>query len=257
MSNFFDLSDRLKRFERYSTELIKILNSVNAGNDLAQDPLVDNLPRNRYLLPEEIIPINNGLFRLACWNCCGVLSSLDFLSTFLPRNGIGVMRLWESFLNASTLNAADIQGYQILQKNRLNNQKGGLAFYIHTSLHFEEIEDFDSLYEEMLFEFLVIEVTIASEKVLLCMFYRPPSFSTKKYLDNFKKFAKMVSSKKRKIIIMGDFDIDTSSISHKLKYFCAFEYSDYRLPYYIIGCWLCSILLDFNSGYKWKCVYYW
>ena len=65
-----------------------------------------------------------------------------------------------------------------------------------------------------MFEFLVIEVTIASEKVLLCMFYRPPSSSTKKYLDKFEEFAKMVSSKKRKIILMGHFNIDTSSVSH-------------------------------------------
>ena len=189
------LIDRLKLFERYSTELSKILNSINIGDDLAQDPLVDNLPHNRHLLPEEIIPVNNGLFRLASWNCCGVLSSLDFLCTSLPGNGIGVMGLCETFLKKNTLNAANIQGYQILQKNILNNQKGGLAFYIHTSLHFKEIKDFYSLYEEMLFEFLVIEVTIASEKVLLCMFYSPPSSSTKKYLD---KFAKMVISKKRK-----------------------------------------------------------
>ena len=134
LSNFVDMSDRLIQFERYSTELSKILNSINIGDHLAQDPFVDNLPRNRHLLPEEIIPANNGLFRLASWNCCGVLSSLDFfLSTFLSDNGIGVMGLCETFLNANTLNAANIQGYQILQKNRLNNQKGGLAFYIHTS----------------------------------------------------------------------------------------------------------------------------
>ena len=170
--------------------LSKILNSINVGDDLAQDPLKDNLPHNRYLLSEEIIPVNNGLFRLASWNCCGVLSSLDFLSTFLP--GRGVMGLCETFLNANTLNAANIQGYQILQKNRLNNQKGGLAFYIHTPLHFEEFKDLDSLYEEVLFEFLVIEVTRASEKVLLCMFYRPLSSSTKKYLKKFEEFAKMV-----------------------------------------------------------------
>ena len=110
------LIDRLKLFERYSTELSKILNSINIGDHLAQDPLVDNLPHNRYLLPEEIIPVNDGLFRLANWNCCGVLSSLDFLSTFLPDSGIEVMGLYDTFLNANTLNAANIQGYQILQK---------------------------------------------------------------------------------------------------------------------------------------------
>ena len=70
LSNFVDMSDRLKRFERYSTELSKILNSINICDDLAQDPLVDNLPHNRYLLPEEVIPVNNGLSRLASWNCC-------------------------------------------------------------------------------------------------------------------------------------------------------------------------------------------
>ena len=102
----------------------KKLNSINIGDYPAHGPLVDNLPQNRYLLPEEIIPVNNGLFRLASWNCCGVLSSLDFLSTFLPGNGIGVMGLCETFLNANTLSAANIQGYQILQKNKLNNQKG-------------------------------------------------------------------------------------------------------------------------------------
>ena len=52
------------------------------------------------------------------------------------------MGLCKTFLNANDLNKANIQGYQILQKNRLNNQKGGLAFYIHTSLHFEEIKRF-------------------------------------------------------------------------------------------------------------------
>ena len=128
----------------------------------AKTLLFDDLLHNRYLLPEEI----SGPFRLASWNCCRVLSSLDFLSTFLPGNGIGVMGLCETFLNANTLNAANIQGYQILQKNRLNNQKGGLAFYIHTSLHFE---DFDSLYEEILFEFLVIEITIACSTALLVL----------------------------------------------------------------------------------------
>ena len=103
------MSDRLKWFERYSTELSKILNSIDIGDDLAQDPLVDNLRHNRYLLPEDIIPLNNSLFRLASWNCCGVISSLNFLSTFLPGNWIGVMRLCETFLNANNLNAANIQ----------------------------------------------------------------------------------------------------------------------------------------------------
>ena len=81
-------------------------------------------------------------------------------------------------------------------------------------MDFEETKDFDSLYEEMLFEFLVIEVIIASEKALLCMLYHHPSSSTKKNSDKFEEFTKMISSKKRKIIPMGDFNIDTSSVSH-------------------------------------------
>ena len=112
------MSDRLKWFERYSTELSKILNSIDIGDDLAQDPPVDNLRHNRYLLPEEIIPVNNSLFRLESWNCCGVLSSQDFLSTFLPGNGIRIMGLCETVLNANTLNAANIQGLQTLRKKK-------------------------------------------------------------------------------------------------------------------------------------------
>jgi len=61
------MSDRLKRLERYYTELIRILNSINIGDNLVQDPLVGNLPHNRYLLPEKIIPVNISLFILASW----------------------------------------------------------------------------------------------------------------------------------------------------------------------------------------------
>ena len=78
------------------------------------------------------------------------------------------------------------------------------------------ITDFDNLYEEMLFEFILVEIETKSETLLCSVLYRPPCGSPAKFLESLDKLLSSMLSRYKKLLFMGDFNIDLLAPS-KLK----------------------------------------
>lgn len=209
-------SSRLRDFERDPLDLIKI--SADCGfSDDEYDISIRSLPINKYLLPNEINGhVSPGSVRLASLNCCGLMSSLDHLSSFLPCYRVDVLAVCETFLNESTSHLANINGYNFISKTRNDRSRGGLGFFIHNDITYRIVSDFDSMYEEMLFEFLVVELDFGNEKVLCCLFYRPPSSSVQHFISKLEAFSSIAIERSRKIMYIGDFNIDISNAGHDL-----------------------------------------
>jgi hypothetical protein len=126
-------SDRLHDFEKKQLDLNELFKSVGSTGDESSDLFIQSFPRSKY--------INN------------VLSSLDFLSTFLYSNRIGILGLCETFLSDGNSSLVGVSGYRIVTRNRSTRSKGGLAVFIDQNLPIRKITDFNDLYQEMEFEF--------------------------------------------------------------------------------------------------------
>ena len=51
----------------------------------------------------------------------------------------------------------------------MTDREEALVFFIRNDITYRIVSDFDSMYEEMLFEFLVVELDFGNEKVLCCL----------------------------------------------------------------------------------------
>ncbi|KAK2710891.1 hypothetical protein QYM36_012159, partial [Artemia franciscana] len=183
-----------------------------------RDFFIDNLPENNYLLPEKVPKYRPtpGSLRIASLNCRGLLKSLDQLSLFLANHGVDIFGACETFLSESSAPLARIDGYKHLFKKRETRKHGGISMFVKHELATKIITDFDNLYEEMLFEFILVEIGTKSETLLCCVLYRPPCGSPAKFLDSLDKLLSSMLSRYKKLLFMGDFNIDLLAPS-KLK----------------------------------------
>ena len=96
------------------------------------------------------------------------MSSLDHLSSVLPYHRVGILGVCETFLDESTSHLANINGYNFISKTRNARPRGGF-FFIYSDISCRIISDFDSIYEGMVFEFLIVELISGLIKVL-CLY---------------------------------------------------------------------------------------
>ncbi|KAK2718183.1 hypothetical protein QYM36_005486 [Artemia franciscana] len=71
--------------------------------------------------------------------------------------------------------------------NRETRKHGGISMFVKHELATKIITDFDNLYEEMLFEFILVEIETKSETLFCCVLYRPPCGSPAKFLESLDK----------------------------------------------------------------------
>ena len=207
-------SDRLHDFEKKQLDLNELFKSVGSTGDESSDLFIQSFPRSKYINNDKIPPFNQlESSRIAFWNCRGVLSSLDFLSTFLYSNRIGILGLCETFLSDGNSSLVGVSGYRIVTRNRSTRSKGGLAVFIDQNLPIRKITDFNDLYQEMEFEFLMVEIKSGKEKLLLCLFYRPPGSSASNFIGKLNDLTQRMNFKNHKVVFMGDFNIDLGLVS--------------------------------------------
>ena len=205
--------DRLSELEERPLNLSQILSCIDREDENTYDYFINNLPMNKYLSLGMIMskPTKKCL-RTAFLNCCGIMSSLENISLLLPDHKIDVFGACETFLNEQSSELAHINGYKSLFKHRIGRQRGGLAFFVNDSIPVREVNDYDYLYEEMAFEFFAIELDLSPSKVLCCVLYRPPSSAAKQFVEKFDELSSLMTQRKCKLMMLGDFNIDISNV---------------------------------------------
>ena len=71
----------------------------------------------------------------------------------------------------------NFNGYIFISEITSARSRGGLGSFIHSGIFCRIVSDFDSMYEETMLEFLIVELDLGTDKSLCCLFYRSPSSS--------------------------------------------------------------------------------
>lgn len=112
--------------------------------------------------------------------------------------------------------------FKFVYKARKSGRGGGVAFYIREGLSFKIIEKL-SIFEENVFENLVVEITLPKQKsTIFSCIYRPnnhktltPNEQINEFLNIFAKHAESLSSLKLPTYILSDTNLDLLKINNE------------------------------------------
>ena len=156
----------------------------------------------------------NG-FEIAHLNIRGLISKIDEIRDLLFINNFKILCLSETFLNESTPNSIiDVPNYYIIRRDRLRRYGGGVLCYLHSSVSFEHIAQFDHFMEESIT--LKIKPNFQHPYILSCV-YRPPS-SLISWDDQFKTYANECDKLGDELIVIGDFNLDFNNTKSSKKW---------------------------------------
>ena len=143
---------------------------------------------------------SNGLV-IAHLNIRGIVNKMDELKLHISQLNIKILHLSETFLSPATdSKVLNIPGYNLLRKDRVNRQGGGVLTYLHSSLNYTLINELD----DPRLESLSIKISQPhATPFITTVIYRPPS-SPAAWSDHF---STQVTNSKQicdEVIICGD-----------------------------------------------------
>ena len=156
-----------------------------------------------------VTELNNvrGGIRLGHINMNGLRNKLVEVSILLLETKFDVFAVTETHLTKDiSNNEISIPGYSICRKDRDNGKKwGGCLVYYSDALNVLST-DFSNLCKST--ESVWLDVRLHSLNILIGCVYRPPNEN--KFIANFTPVLESLSSKRKNIVILGDFNIDLS-----------------------------------------------
>ena len=82
--------------------------------------------------------------------------------------------LCETFLNDNNQKLYNIDGYEMITRNRITNTKGGVAIYLRNNVTFKRRDDLE-INIDGVFESIFIETTLNNTKTIVGEIYRIPN----------------------------------------------------------------------------------
>ena len=146
-------------------------------------------------------------------NIHGLHSKLDELKDLLDRlNNV----LNETLTRSHHENLLQIDGYDLILKNHCIKKGGGIGMYINSKLDYTTV-DTDNYHEEGKFEIMAIDVKTRQDTcVTFLNVYRPPNTSEPEFNTKLSNLLKELSSRNRKCVFAGDFNLDLLKVNqHK------------------------------------------
>ena len=111
------------------------------------------------------------------------------------------------------LGAANVNGYDLLVKTRMEKRGGGVGLYIDNSIEFKRFGALDNLLLETL-EVIGVTLTLGSQETVVVSVYRAPDADNIKTIIDLNNL--LDTLKNEKVIIMGDMNIDIAK-NYKMK----------------------------------------
>ena len=188
----------------------------NDNNDL--DPTNSN-PNNHidkcnYYLSDQFndkcSSTNHGLSIIHI-NSRSLTKNFDSISDYIYTlsHKFSILAFSESWFsdNNSAPPLTHINGYSMVQSDRLNRRGGGVVLYIDNSLNFKLRTDIN-MPTNSDYESLFIEINNKPQNTIIGVVYRPPDRSTYPFLDNFSHCLDSISKENKQCFICGDFNLD-------------------------------------------------
>lgn len=159
----------------------------------------------------------NDNFSLMSLNCQSLPAKFDILKCYLEnykKNNcvLSTLCLQETWLNEnSDLSSLQINGYNLISKEKSCSAHGGVAFYLHNSLNYNiintDFQTFDSVCVEI---DLKTDRSTPSNKLIVCNIYRPP----RTLINDIESFMTDINmlfdqlARYKHVVITGDFNLD-------------------------------------------------
>lgn len=168
---------------------------------------IKNDPRKGIEL-DSLIPLKNCLHTkdvsIAHTKICGLVRHIREIKILLEYSPVDFLAVTELHLNAEIDNREiSINGYKIIQKDRLNGSSwGGCVSYYKENLEVHIIhkyisDDIEAVWAELL---------LNSQRLLIGCFYRPPDDSY--FIDKFDETLGKVQMTRKNLVIVGDLNAD-------------------------------------------------
>ncbi|KAI5731016.1 hypothetical protein M8J77_003291 [Diaphorina citri] len=118
-----------------------------------------------------------------------------------------IICITESWLDSSISNSeVSLQGYNLIRNDRLGKRGGGVAIYLNNAFSYKILSSSPSNYSASP-EYLIIEATISSSKIMLAVVYHPPKTGP---LDDFFDAIESHLPNYNHRVVCGDFNCDLS-----------------------------------------------
>ena len=177
-------------------------------NDLFTCPLTPvnppSPPPQPFQPPSEYIQKELSAFsrslQAAYLNCESLLKNFHEFQHAFSSSELHVIGLSETWLKPSISNCiVNLPNYVLFRNDRTNKGGGGVAAYLHKSIHGKILSMSDSKYAAHT-EFLIVEACINRQNILLCIVYRPPGAKFDNFEDELAKYLPLYQH----ILILGD-----------------------------------------------------
>ena len=185
------------------------LNNALSTNVVTDRRTISNTEESRILNqgdkePASLLPPQCG-FKLASLNINKLTTHIDELTIFLAHNGIYILSINETKLNATISdNEVNILGYDIVRRDRTTDGGGGVCFYVKKSINFTVRDDLNM---ETL-ENLCLEIQQPRSKPLLSSRGTDLLIPLLVSLPPFEHLIKIVDSENIEYYLMGDLNCD-------------------------------------------------
>lgn len=157
------------------------------------------LDTNRVVLCSAFPRLNDRL-NLCHLNIGSLVPKLDHIRYLFDDVQAHVIAFSETWLKSHHSDSLiGIPGYRVFRSDRFRRRGGGVALYIRTELSAKVVRRSESL----LTDYILVELSLPSSKILLGVFYKPPLVGD---LDVLEQLLVDISSSYSELIFMGDFN---------------------------------------------------
>ncbi|XP_057290861.1 uncharacterized protein LOC130613549 [Hydractinia symbiolongicarpus] len=137
-------------------------------------------------------------------NLCDLVHTLEYKFDI-----IGLSEAWHS--SGKEINSITLSGYHPYEFISGNSQNAGCGFYINSELKYIVRDDLSGVVNESNEEFEILFIEIFndhSKNILVGVIYRHPKCNTTEFLAHMQKLLFSINKENKKIVIMGDFNIN-------------------------------------------------
>ena len=151
--------------------------------------------------------INTQGLKVAHLNVNGLLNKMSEIRFLLQETRFDILGLTETHLNNKIEDdQISVDGYKMVRTDRISGSWGSCVMYSKKCLNVIERDD---IYSKSDLEQVWIDLMLASQRLLLGTFYRPPTDN--QFFDKFHAILDDLWLKRSNIMIMGDFNSDIKS----------------------------------------------
>ena len=164
--------------------------------------------------------VDHNAFSMYHMNIRSVPRHIQELNCYLNNIDLrfSIIGLSETWISNHTSGLYNLEGYDLVEKYRINRNGGGVSLYIRDDLKYIERNDLD-IYDEH-FESVFIELDkqyVNSKKnVIVGVIYRPPRTDLEHFFSHLNSLLEKLDHENKTVYLMGDFNLNLlNADSHK------------------------------------------